>query len=176
MKQSRLFPPVLVSVIITFLVSVSHLSAAVASWDDFGSAVSGYYNSVYHWGDNTIVPTSDLDEFNTFKILRTTDSVQLLGNLDEIHRQDHSRDIVIYETFYAMPDELLTLQIYSRPLIWDQPSERDNDMQSSSEPADDIVFKNNGDYIKSMRTPAPTSLLLVAIGLLSLRYTRSLRF
>jgi hypothetical protein len=169
MKQSRLFPPALVSLIAIVIVSVSHFSAAVASCDDIDSAVSGYYGPVHHLGDNPRVPTQDLDEFNTFKILRTTDSVQLLGNLDEIRRQDHSRDIVINETFYAMPDELLTPQIYS------QVSEWNNDVQSSSEPADDIVFKNNGDYIKSMRIPAPTSLLLVALGLISLRYTRSLR-
>jgi len=157
------------------IVSVSHVSAAVASWDDIDSAVSGYYDPVHHLGDNPRVTMQDLDEFNTFKILRTVDSVQLLGNPNEIHRQDHSRDIVIYETLYTMPDELLTLQINSQQLIWDKPSERDNEIQLSSEPADDIVFKNNGDYIKSMRTPAPTSLLLVAIGLISLRYTRSLR-
>jgi hypothetical protein len=175
MKQSRLFPPASVSLIAIVIVSVSHVSAAVASWDDIDSAVSGYYDPVHHLGDSPRVTMQDLDEFNTFKILPTVDSVQLLGNPDEIHRQDHSRDIVIYETFYSMPDELLTLQIYSQPLVWDQLSEEGKDMQSTSEPADDIVFKNNGDYIKSIRTPAPASLLLVAIGLISLRYTRSLR-
>ena len=174
MKQSRLFPPALISLIAIVIVILSLLSAAVASWDNIDYSGS-YFDSVHHLMDNPIVPTQDLDEFNTFKILRTTDSIPLLGNPDEIHRQDHSRDIVIYETFYTMPNELLTLQIYSQPLVWDQLSEEGKDMQFTSEPADDIVFKKNGDYIKSIRTPAPASLLLVAVGLLSLRYTRSLR-
>jgi len=174
MKQSRLFPLVLVSFIIIVLGSLSHLSAAVASWDNIDYSGS-YFDSVHHLGDNHRVPMQDLAEFNTYKILRTIDSVQLLGNPDEIHRQDLSCDLFMYETSYAIPDELLTLQIYSQPLVWDQLSEEGKDMQSTSEPADDIVFKNNGDYIKSIRTPAPASLLLVAIGLLSLRYTRSLR-
>ena len=157
MKQSRLFPPASVSLMAIVIVSLSHFSAAVASWDDIDSAVSGYYDPVYHLGDNPRVTMQDLDEFNTLKILPTVDSVQLLGNPDEIHKQDHSRDIVIYDTFYTMPDELLTLQINSPQLIWDKPSERDNDIQPSSDPADDIVFKNNGDYIKSIRTPSPSS-------------------
>jgi len=176
MKQSRLFPTVLISFLALVLVGVSHLSAAVTFWVDFDSLGSSYYNSVHDWGDNPTVPTLDLDEFNTFKILRKTDSVHLHWNPDEIHGQDLFQNILINETFYAMPDELLTLQINSQPSIPDQPSEWDNDMQPTSEPADDIVFNNNADYIKSMRTPAPTSLLLVAIGLLSLRFTRRLRY
>jgi len=168
MKQSRLFPPIFVSFIIIVLVSLSHLSAAVASWDNIDSSGS-HSDSVHHLGDNPGVPMSDLDEFNTFKILRMTDSVQLLQNPDEIHGQHLSHDIFINYIFYVMPDELLMLQINSHVSEWN------NDVQSSSESADDIVFKNDGAYIKSIRTPAPNSLLLVVIGLLSLRYTRSLR-
>jgi len=175
MKQSRLFPPMFISFMAIVLVSVSHFSAALTSWDDFDSAASGYYESVYHLRDNSTVPTLGLDEFNTFKMLRTTDSEHLHWNPDEIHGQDLFHDILINETFYAMPDELLTLQINSQVSISDLPSELDSDMQSSSEPTDDIVFKNDGDYIKSMRIPAPSSLLLVALGLISLRYTRWLR-
>ena len=175
MRQSRLFPPVLVSFITTVFVSLSHLSAAVASWDDIYSPGNCYYDSLVHWGDYPVVPTSGLDQFSTCKILWTNDSVKLLNNPDENYGQEHSRDIVINETFYAMPDELLTMQINSQPSIFDRPSELDGDMQSSSELADDVVFKNNGDYIKSIRIPAPTSMLLVALGLISLRYTRSLR-
>ena len=169
MKQSRLFPPVLVSFIIIVLISLSHLSVAVASWDDIDYPGSGYYDSVHNLGDNPGVPTSDVHEFGTFKFLHIIDSVQLLGNLDEIHGQHSFNDIFIGDILYAIPDELLTLQINSQVSDWN------NDVQSSSEPADDIVFKNNGDYVKSMRIPAPNSLLLVALGLISLRYTRSLR-
>lgn len=175
MKQSRLFPPVLVSFMAIVLVSVSHLSAAVTFLDDFGSAASGYYNSLGHWEDNSTVPMLDLDEFNTFKILWKNDSARLHWNPDEIHGQGLFHDIIINETFFAMPDELLTLQINSQASIPDQPSELDNDMQPTSEPADDIVFDNDAENIESLRTPAPSSLLLVAFGLLSLRYTRSLR-
>ena len=176
MKQSRLFPPVFISFMAIVLVSVSHLSAAVTSWDDFDSAASGYYESVYHLRDNSTALMLDLEEFNTFKIVWRTDSVQLLGNPDEIHVQSLFNDISINDIFYVMPDELLTLQINSNTSIPDQPSEGDSDIKPSSEPADDIVFKNDGDYIKSMRTPVPSSLLLVTLGLISLRFTRRLRY
>ena len=168
MKQSRLFPPALVSFMAIVLVSVSHLSAAVTSWDDFDSAASGYDNFVHHWGDNPIVTTFDLDEFNTFIILRTTDSVRLHLNPDEFHGNGFFHNILINETFYAMPDELLTLGINLQTLTFDWSSGCDSDTQSTSEPPEDIVYDEDADYIKSMRTPAPSSLLLVAIGLLSL--------
>ena len=176
MKQSRLFSAALVSFIAIVLISVSHLSAAVTFWDDFDSPGSGHYDSVHHWGDNPIDPTLDLDEFNTFKILWTTDSVQLYWNPDEIHGQELFPDIPIYETFYAIPDKFLTPGINSRTSIPGWPSEWDSDMQPASEPADYIVCNNDADYIKSMRIPAPASLVLVALGLLSLRFTRRLRY
>ena len=176
MKQSRLFPAVLVSFMAIVLISVSHLSAAVTFLDDFDSPGSGHYDSVRHWGDNSIAPTLDLDEFNTFKILWTTDSAQLHWNPDEIHGQELFPEILIYETFYAMPDELLTQQINFQTSIPGWPSEWDSDMQPTSKPTDDIFYDNDADYIEAMRIPAPTSLLLVAIGLLSLRYTRRLRY
>lgn len=175
MKQARFFPPASVSFMAIILVSISHLSAAVTSWNDFYSAASGYDNSVHHWGENPTIPTFDLDEFNTFTILWKNDSVQLHWNPDEIHGRTFFHHILINEAYYAMPDELLTLQIISQASVPDQPSEWDSDKQSPSEPAEDIVFSNDADYIKSMRIPAPGGLLLVAIGLLSLRYTRSLR-
>lgn len=175
MKQARFFPPASVSFMAIILVGISHLSAAVTSWNDFYSAASGYDNSVHHWGENPTIPTFDLDEFNTFKILWKNDSVQLHWNPDEIHGRTFFHHILINEAYYAMPDELLTLQIISQASVPDQPSEWDSDKQSPSEPAEDIVFSNDADYIKSMRIPAPGGLLLVAIGLLSLRYTRSLR-
>lgn len=176
MIQPRLIPPVLISSVAIVLVCTSHLSASVTFLDDFDSPGSGHYDSVHHWGDNPIDPTLDLDEFNTFKILWTTDSVQLYWNPDEIHGQELFPDILISETFYAIPDELLTPGINSRTSIPGWPSEWDSDMQLASEPADYIVCNNDADYIKSMRIPAPASLVLVALGLLSLRFTRRLRY
>lgn len=175
MKQSRLFPPVLISLMAIATLGVSHFSAAVASWYDVDSPGNSYYNSLHYVGDNIIEPTSDLDRFSTYEIPRTINSVQLRWNPDEIYGRDLFHNMFINETFEAMPDELLTLRINSQPLVRAQPSERDNNMHPASEPADHIVFNSNADYIKSMRIPAPTSLLLVAIGLISLRYTRSLR-
>ena len=169
MKQPRLLSPVLLSFMTIVLVVVSHISVADTSWSGFDSLESVQYNSVHHWGDNFTASMSDPDEFNKFKILRKNDSVQLHWNPDEIHGQDLFRNIHTNETFYVMSDELLTLQINSQVFEWE------NDMQPTSEPADDTVFKNDADNIEPLRTPAPTSLLLVAIGLLSLRYTRSLR-
>jgi hypothetical protein len=175
MKQSRLFPPALVSFMAIVLVNVSHLSASVTFWDDFNSSASGYYNSLGLLGDNFTALMLDLDEFNSFKILWKNDSARLHSNPDEIRRGDLFQNILITETFYVIPDELLTQQIISQASIPDQPSELDNDMQPTSEPTDDIVFDNDADNIESLRTPTPSSLLLVAFGLLSLRYTRSLR-
>ena len=118
----------------------------------------------------------DSGEFYTSKILWRTDSVQLLWNPDEIRGQDLFHDNLISETYYTMSDGLLTLQIISDASIPDQPSERNSKIHPTSETVDDKVFKNDADYPKSMRIPATTSLLLVAIGLLSLRFTRRLRY
>ncbi|MBN2592555.1 MAG: hypothetical protein JXA81_03530 [Sedimentisphaerales bacterium] len=175
MKQPRLFPPVLVSFIAIVLVNVSHLSASVTFWDDFNSAASGYYDSVDHWGDNFTTLVLYLYEYNSFKILQKNDSARLHSNPDEIRQGDLFQNILLNETFYVIPDELLTQQIISQASIPEQSSELDNDMQSTSEPADYIVFDNDADNIESLRIPAPSSLLLVAFGLLSLRYTRSLK-
>jgi hypothetical protein len=176
MKQSRLFPPSLVSFIAIVLVSVSHLSASVTFWDDFNSAASGYYDSVDHWGDNFTALMLDLDEYNSFKILWKNDSARLHSNPDEIRGLALFHGTIINETFYAMPDELLTLQINSQASVPDQPSEWNSDTQPTSEPANHIVFNNDADYIKAIRFPAPTSLALVTIGLLSLRFTRRFRY
>ena len=175
MKQSRLFPLVLVSFIAIVLVNVSHLSASVTFWDDFNSAARGYYDSVDHWGDNFTTLMLDLDEYNSFKILWKNDSARLHSNPDKIRREVLFQNILLNETFYIIPDEFLTQQIISRASIPEQPSELDNEIRSTSEPADDIVFGNDADNIESLRIPAPSSLLLVAFGLISLRYTRSLR-
>lgn len=176
MKQSRLLTPVLVSCTAIILTVVSHSSASVTFCDHFDSFGSDYYNSAHHRGNNSTVPMLDSGEFYTSKILLRTDPVQLLWNPDEIRGQDLFHDNLISETFYAMSDGLLTLQIISHASIPDQPSERNSDIQPTSGTADDKVFKNDADYPKSMRIPATTSLLLVAIGLLSLRFTRRLRY
>lgn len=174
MKQSRLFPPVLLSLTAIVILSVSHFSVA-ASWNDISSIGNDSYDLLHYWGSDAIISTSDLDEFNTHKIPMPIDSVHSDWNPDDIHGQAFFHNIFINKTLNTMPDELLTLQINSQSLIWAQPSEWDNDIQPASEAADYIVFNSNADYIKSVRIPAPTSLLLVAIGLISLRYTRSLR-
>ncbi|MHC4439149.1 MAG: hypothetical protein ACYS3S_17475 [Planctomycetota bacterium] len=166
MKQSRLHPPVLVSFTAIVLVVVSFSSASVTFWDDSDSAANGYYNSLQHWQDNSTTPILNPDEFHMHKILRITDSVQLHSNPDEIHGQNLFQNILISKTFYAMPDELLTPGMNIQAPTPNRPSEPDND----------IVFDNDAGYTKSMRTPAPTSLLLVAIGLLSLRFARRLRY
>jgi len=176
MRQSRLFPAVLVSFLAILLVSVSHLSAAVTSWNDFDSAACGYYNSRHHWGDNSTAPMLDPDKFNIYKIIRTTGSTQLLLSPDDIHAHVLFHDILISKTFLPIPDELLTRQIISDALNPDRPFGWHSDMRPTSESEDDTVFQNDADYTKAMRTPAPGSLLLVAFGLLSLRFTRRLRY
>jgi hypothetical protein len=174
MKQSRLFPPVLLSLTAIVILSVLHFSAA-ASWNDISSIGNDSYNSLHYWGDNTIESTSDLDKLSAYEIPMPIDSVYLDWNPVEIYRQDLFHGMFMNKILNITPDELLTLQIDSQPITWAQPSEWDNDIQPASEAADHIVFNSNADYIKSVRIPAPTSLLLVALGLISLRYTRSLR-
>jgi hypothetical protein len=148
----------------------------VASWNDFGAPGSGYYDSVHHWGENPVVPALDLTEFNTFKILWTTDSVQWYWDPDQIRGQDHFPDILISETSSAMPDEPLTLRMNFWASTLDWPLAWDSAMEPASNSADDIVSYYDVDYIRTMRIPAPDSLLLVAIGLLSLRFIRRLRY
>ena len=174
MKQSRLFPPVLLSLAAIVILSVSHFSAA-ASWNDISSIGNDSYNSLHYWGDNIFESTSDLDKFSAYEISLPINSVQLHWNTDEIYRQGLFHGMFVNKTLNIIPNELLTLQIDSHLLIWAQPSEWDNDIHPAPERADHIVFNSNADYIKSVRIPAPTSLLLVALGLISLRYTRSLR-
>jgi len=174
-KQSRLFPPALIPFIAFVIISASQSIAVEVSWSDINSLENGYYDSPYHWGDYPLIPISGFDEFIAVDTILAIDSLDLVGVPGTFHVQSPSHDILIYEIFHAMPEELLTLQINSQPLISNQPSMWNNDMQSDYEPADHIVFNNNADYIKSMRIPSPSSLLLVAIGLLSLRYTRSFR-
>lgn len=175
MKQSRLFPSVSLSFIVIVLFVASHLSASVTFWDDFDSVTNSNYNSLYYRQDNYTTPMLDLYEFNTYKILWINDSVQLYSNPDKIHVHVLFRDILKSKTTLFVPDEHLTQQIISNALNTDQTSEWHSDMQPTPESAGDIVFNNNSDT-KSIRIPAPGSLLLVAIGLLSLRFTKRLEY
>jgi len=143
--------------------------------DNINYSASGYHKSLHYWENNTVIQTSDPDEFNTYIIPRTIYSIQLFQNSGEIYREDLFPDMFINGAFNIMPNELLSLQIQSQSLISKWPSEWENDVQPASGSADHMVFNGNADYIRTMRIPAPASLLLVAIGLLSLRYTRSLR-
>jgi uncharacterized protein YpmB len=166
MKQARLFPSVSLSFIVIVLFVTSHLSASVTFWDDLDPTASSNYNLLYYHQDNQTIPMLDLYEFNIFKILWINDSVQLYSNPDEIYALVLSHDMLKSKTILYVPDEHLTGQIISKALNSNQ----------TSESAVETVFNNNANYTKSMRTPAPGSLLLVAIGLLSLRFTRRLEY
>lgn len=134
-----------------------------------------YYDSVHHWWKQTITPTLGLTKFNTFKILWSADSLQWNWDPDQVRRQDLFPDIFIYETSYAMPDKPLTSRMNFWASTSDWPLARYDTIQPITNPADDVVYNNEVDYFKAIRFPAPTSLILVAIGLLSLRYTRQLK-
>ncbi len=180
MKQSGLFPAVLVSFLALVLIGVSHLSAAVTSCDDFEGNSPGltkwsYQDHTYNpYDSGNFRPGQETYRHAAFS--RGSD----FGN--EVRMRSMSLISIgsVPSTFWhtdkAMPDVLLTLGVNSRKSIPDRPSERAGDMQPASEPADDIVGNIDADTIKSMRTPAPGSLLLVALGLLSLRFTRRLRY
>lgn len=176
MRQSRLFSSMLLSFMVIVLFCVSHLSASVTFWDDFDSAPSGDNNSLYRWEDNSTIPVLDPDGFDIYKILSNNDFMQLYWNQDEIYAHVIFRDVLIDKTFLFMPDDFLTQQIFSKALGPDNTSEWRSGMRPASRPADDMVFENDADYNTSMGTPAPGSLLLVAVGLLSLRFTRRLRY
>jgi hypothetical protein len=180
MKQSRLFPAALVSFMALVLIGVSHLSAAVTSCNDFeGKSLDltkwSYQDRTYNpYDSGNSRPGQEIYAHAAFS--RGSD----FGN--EVRMRSMSPISIgsVPSTFWhtdkAMPDELLTLGVNSQTSIPYQPSDWAGDMQPASEPADDIVGNNDADCIKSMRTPAPGSLLLVALGLLSLRITRRLRY
>jgi len=136
---------------------------------------SGYYDSVHHWGENPVVPTLDLTEFNTFKILWSADSVQWYWDPDQIRGQDLYPDVLISETSSVIPDEPLTLRMNFWAPTSDWFVAWDSAMHPTSNPADDIVCYYDVDYFRTVQIPGPASLVLVVIGLLSLRCTRRLR-
>jgi len=146
------------------------------SWNDFGAPGSDYYDSIHHWSENPVVPTLDLTEFNTFKIFWSTDSVRWYWDPDQIRGQDLYPDVLISETSSVIPDELLTLRMNFWAATPDWFVAWDSGMQPTSNPADDIVCYYDVDYFRTVQIPAPASLVLVAIGLLSMRSTRRLRY
>ena len=95
---------------------------------------------------------------------------------DQIRGQDLYPDILIDEISFAIPDEPLTLRMNFWASTSDWPLVWDSSMQPASNSADDVVCYYDVDYIGAMRIPAPTSVVLVALGLLSLRCIRRLRY
>ena len=180
MKHFKLLPTVLISLMAIVLVSASHLSASVTFLDDFeGNSLDltkwSFQDRTYNpYDSGNSRPGQEIYAHAVFS--RDPD----FGNeVLMISRPPISGGLVSPSFWYfgkAMPDELQTLGINFRTSIPDWSSEWDSDIQPASETNDDIVCNNDIDYIKTMRIPAPTSLLLVAIGLLSLRYTRRLRY
>ena len=205
MKQSRLFPAVLLLFMAIFLISVSHLSAAVTTLDDFeinspDTAKLGYHDRNWPAGQTWLksdfivsesIETFEHHTYNPYDPGNSRLNQKIYTHTLFLHDPYFGNEVpvrsgslissgLVSPTFWyigkTMPDELLTQQKFFQTSIPDWPSEWDSNTQPASEPADDIISNNDVDYIKTMRIPAPTSLLLVTIGLLSLRYTRRLRY
>ena len=186
MKQFKSFPfcfrswwamPTLFVIIFIFS---SHLSSAETFWDDFAS--SGM----------------DVTGFNKFEVIWPADSVQWYGDQDLIreqhlmasHRETLFPHILSHEIPHTLPDELLMLRMNFRASTWDPISPYyieigthsdwapalDSDMEPASNPPEDTFCYADADDIRTMRIPAPASLALVVFGILSLRFTRRLRY
>ena len=147
----------------------------VASWNDFGAPGSGYYDGVHHWGANPLVVTLDMTEFNTFKIRWLANSVEWYWDPDPVRGQDLYPDLLVYKTSYAVPDEPLTLRMNFWASTSDWPLAWDSTMHPASRLADDIVSHYDVDYIGATQIPAPGSLTLVVMGLVSLRCAKRKR-
>lgn len=179
MKHFKLFLSAIVLSISIVFVSVSRLSAAETFWSDFNGdpalTMGSRFAKIYRNELGFPISVEDPAEFNIFNITLLRDSMQWYQNLDQTRIQDIFPDFqeshfsiylrngnpLLYETPYAIPDE---------PLTWNR------GIQIASNPADSIIPSYDSDYIKALRIPAPTSLVLVAVGLLSLRFTRRWRF
>lgn len=172
MRHFKLFPAAIVSFISIVFVFASNLSAAETAWDEFNGnpalKIGSHFTQFFRNGAQ--IGAGDLAEFNTFDISWLTNSVQWYRDQDRTRRQGIFPDILLYETIYTIPDVPLTLCMNFGASAWD------GKMPPDSNPADGVISSYDSDYIKSMRIPAPTSLVLVAIGLLSLRYIRQLRY
>jgi hypothetical protein len=172
MRHFKLFPAAMVLFISIVFVFASNLSAAETVWDDFNGnpALKIGSHFIQFFRNGTQIGVGDLAELNTFNISCLTNSVQWYWEQDQPRRQDIFPDILLYETLYTVPDVPLMLRMNFGASTWD------GKMPPNSNPADGVISSYDSDYIKSMRIPAPTSLVLVAIGLLSLRYIRQLRY
>ena len=154
--------------------SYGHRVLAV-SWNDFGEPGSGYNDGVHHWEANPVAAALDLSEFNTFKIRWLADSVEWYWDPDQVRGQNLHPDVLLYRSTYAVPDEPLTLRFNfwastsGWPLAWDSL------MQPALGPDGDIVAYYDVDYVTTTQIPAPAGLVLVVLGLASIRFSRTLR-
>jgi hypothetical protein len=158
MKQFKLLPAVSIVIILTCLVRSSQSSAAGTVWHEFN-------------GDSL-----NLTEFFTIEVFNSGESVRLYCEQDHTVGRDFFSPLFSYKKTYTLPDEPLTMQSDYQALFSDRPLTWDRDIQLVLSPADNIVSVYDTNHIEAMRIPAPTSLILVTIGLLSLRITRRLRY
>ena len=177
MKQFKLFPTLLVSIMAILLLGESYLFAAETFWDDIDGnspdpAKWGY--QVRNWpigqtwfrGVPTVSGGIITFEHHTYNPY----------NPDQIRRQYLYPDILISKTSSVLPDEPLTLHMNCWASTYDWPVVWYNAMEPALNPADDVVCYYDVDYIGAMGIPTPASVVLVAIGLLSLRCLRRLRY
>ena len=186
MKQFKSFPRsfrnwwATPNIIVIIFVFSSHLSFAETFWDDFADG------------------SMEVTGFNKFEVRWPADSMQWYRDQDIIHGQHRKAShretlfpyIPSYEIPHTLPDDLLTPRMNFWVSTWDPISPyyseigthpdwapaRDIDMEPPSNPVENTVCYSDADDIRAMRIPAPASLALVVIGLLSLRLTRRLRY
>lgn len=172
MRHFKSLPAATVLFISVIFIRASHSSAAVAMWNGFDSDPAAEMDSHFAKIRENGVPTGigGLTQFDRFDVSCSADSVRWYRDRDHIRTQDFLPDIHIYQTPCTMPHEPVIPSMNFRP------SNGNSDLQPASSPAEDIVSAYDSDCAKNMRIPSPASLVLVAIGLLSLRFTRRWRF
>jgi hypothetical protein len=191
MKQFKTFPSVLVIIISIILVRTSHLSAAETFCDYFnGDGLDLTEFNTFHvsWSADSVPWYRDLESnklpIDEFRLPIFTPA--FAGVTSSLQKQESQ----IENRKFQIDNEPLTPPINFRASTWDiitpyyceirthsgRPLQWDSDIQPASNPADDIVCCYDADFIHAMRIPAPTSVVLVAIGLLSLRFIRRLRY
>jgi hypothetical protein len=172
MRHFKLLPAAIVLFISIVFICASRLSAAVAVWSDFNVDQASKMNSHFAKICENGVPISleGLAEFNRFDISWSAASVRWVRDQDQTRTHDFFPDIHMYETRYTMPDEPPMPSMNFPSLNWD------SDLQPAPGTAEHIISAHDSDCAKNIRIPSPASLVLVAIGLLSLRFTRRWRF
>jgi hypothetical protein len=167
MRHFKLLPAAIVLFISIVFIRASHSSAAVAMWNGFDSDPAAEMDSHFAQIREDGVPMGigGPTEFDRFDVSCSADSVRWYQDRDQIRTQDFFPDIHIYQTPCTMPHEPLISSMNFRP------SNGNSDLQPASGPAEDSVSAYDSDCAKNMRIPSPASLVLVAIGLLSLRFT-----